>query len=125
MFNPNKNWVGFKKDDFDINIDLGENSDYQKITIGFLQNQHNRSFLPTRITFLKSDDSRRYDEFHTENIPTSQEDSTVKRVDITQEIPNYNNRYLRIIGKNISNCPSWHKNAGQPAYIFVDEIILE
>jgi hypothetical protein len=34
-------------------------------------------------------------------------------------------RYLKVSAKNIGICPSWHKGAGEKAWIFADEIVVE
>lgn len=34
-------------------------------------------------------------------------------------------RYLHVSLKNIGFCPSWHAGAGNKAWLFVDEIIVE
>jgi hexosaminidase len=34
-------------------------------------------------------------------------------------------RYVRVIAKNIGACPAWHPGAGEKAWIFADEIVIE
>jgi hypothetical protein len=36
-----------------------------------------------------------------------------------------NTRYLKIHAKNMGQCPPWHPGAGDKAWIFCDEIIVE
>ena len=33
-------------------------------------------------------------------------------------------RYLRVVAKNKALCPMWHPGAGNPAWIFCDEITI-
>jgi len=33
-------------------------------------------------------------------------------------------RYLKVDAKNVGKCPSWHKGAGGPAFVFVDEVVV-
>lgn len=32
---------------------------------------------------------------------------------------------LRITAKSLKKCPEWHRGAGQPSWIFIDEIVVE
>jgi hypothetical protein len=34
-------------------------------------------------------------------------------------------RYVRVNAKGVKVCPQWHKGAGDKAWLFVDEIIIE
>ena len=36
-----------------------------------------------------------------------------------------NIRYIKIKAINIETCPDWHHGAGGPAWIFIDEIIID
>ena len=33
-------------------------------------------------------------------------------------------RYIKVVAKNKGQCPSWHPGAGNPAWIFCDEVIV-
>ncbi|RLD85329.1 MAG: hypothetical protein DRJ02_10595, partial [Bacteroidetes bacterium] len=45
--------------------------------------------------------------------------------DFVLRIPKQKIRYLRVIAKNRGVCPAWHTGAGEPAWIFADEIWVE
>jgi hexosaminidase len=34
-------------------------------------------------------------------------------------------RYLRIVGETLGKCPEGHKGAGNPCWLFVDEVYVE
>jgi hexosaminidase len=34
-------------------------------------------------------------------------------------------RFIKIYAKNKAFCPEWHKGAGEPAWIFVDEVWIK
>ena len=56
-------------------------------------------------------------------IPAGHQDVNVKM--FTTKVDSVKARYIRVIAKNIGQCPSWHPGAGQKAWIFADEIIIE
>ena len=33
-------------------------------------------------------------------------------------------QYLRVHAENVGQCPDWHGDAGDPAWLFVDEILV-
>jgi len=33
-------------------------------------------------------------------------------------------RYVRVVAANRRTCPAWHPGHGQPAWIFIDEIVV-
>jgi hexosaminidase len=36
-----------------------------------------------------------------------------------------NVRYIRVLAKNRGSCPDWHPGAGNPAWLFIDEVVVE
>ena len=42
----------------------------------------------------------------------------------TLEVPETTGRFFKIIVRNPKVLPAWHDGAGQPSWIFIDEIIL-
>ena len=34
-------------------------------------------------------------------------------------------RYIKMVAKKIDACPDWHVGAGEPGWIFCDEIVIE
>ena len=34
-------------------------------------------------------------------------------------------RYIKVVARNVGVCPSWHSGAGDKAWLFVDEIIVQ
>ena len=39
--------------------------------------------------------------------------------------PRTNARYVKMVAKSIGTCPEWHVGAGQKAWIFCDELVIE
>jgi hypothetical protein len=34
-------------------------------------------------------------------------------------------RFIKVIAKNIGQCPDWHVGKGGKAWLFIDEIVVE
>ena len=79
--------------------------------------------MPTKVIFETSKDGKnftRLGEIITQTDP-KEWDSIVEdyEVNTSEEA-----QYIRIIAKNTGICPPWHKGAGNKAWIFADEIVI-
>jgi hexosaminidase len=41
------------------------------------------------------------------------------------DFDNVSGRYVQVHAKNIKTIPKWHEGAGQKAWIFADEVVIE
>ena len=62
------------------------------------------------------------DEIDKNEIPTYHGKKSIKT--FKTEKLNTNARYIRVVAKNRSVCPEWHKNAGKEAWLFLDEVLI-
>jgi sialate O-acetylesterase len=117
-------WQGFKKDDLEVTIDLGDTIRISSIGSGYLQNTGSWVFLPRRVKYSLSRDSQNY----TPVAPAVNvvPDSTVGpfRKEFTVTIPGVTARYIKIRAENVKVCPDWHSGRGEDAWLFVDEIVV-
>ena len=51
--------------------------------------------------------------------------SKVNDIQVFETNVSTNARYVRVLAKNYGDAPYWHHAAGQPSWIFSDEIIIE
>jgi alpha-L-fucosidase len=117
-------WLGFNGDDVVLTLDLGGIRSIKKITAGFLQEQGAWIFLPSEVKFFVSGDGVNWTSAGELKKPIEQTERVVVK-DLTCVIGNAKSRFVRIAAKNIGVCPSWHPGAGDKAWLFVDEVIVE
>lgn len=119
-------WLGYH-DDLDVIIDLGEERNISKITVGFLQDTRAWIYYPRFVDFKYSVDGKEFNDieriYYRNSIPRKEvavdNISSIFNIDIKI-------RYIRIFAKNEEVCPSWSIMAGEgPAFMFVDEITVE
>jgi len=121
----NGEWQGFEGADMEAVIDLTKPTTIKNLSAGFLNDPNVWIFLPSEVVFSVSDDGTNFKRVAdiVNDIPTTNSEQMIKRfsakVDITSA------RYLKILAKNIGTCPPWHKGAGNKAWIFADEVIIE
>lgn len=117
-------WLGFQGKDLDATIDLLQPTEIQKVSF-------NTNVLPgdwimgaAGVTVKVSDDGKTFREVASLTMPAPKEsyDSSLQPQEITFEPVKA--RYVEVIIKS-SKLPAWHGGAGNPAYIFVDEINIQ
>lgn len=121
----NGEWQGFEGNDLEAVIDLTKPTPLKNLSIGFLNDPNVWIFLPSEVVFSISEDGKNFKRVAdiVNDIPNSNIEQMIKKfsakVDVTSA------RYLKVFAKNISICPPWHKGAGEKAWIFADEVVIE
>lgn len=118
-------WQGYHGHDMEILIDMGSNQSIGKVAASFLQDQRSWIFMPEEVEFQVS---RRPFDFRTiaimrNPIPDNYADPVIH--EFTKEGIRESGRYLKVVARNRGTCPPWHAGAGEKAWIFADEIIVE
>jgi predicted alpha-1,2-mannosidase len=116
------NWQGYYGPDLDVVIDYGQLKTVSATGIGFLQDENSWIFMPEYVTFKGSVDGKKYFELGTVNNIISPKESGSVIKDFTIDNIKQPFRYLKITAKSPGMCPDWHKGAGNPCWIFTDEI---
>jgi hexosaminidase len=118
-------WQSFEGDDLEVVIDLGEILTINKISVGFLQAINSWIFFPESVVYELSNNGKIFEAigFIKNDIPTNKGGVILK--DFTLELPETKARFIKIKAKNIGTCPDWHRGAGDKAWLFSDEIIVE
>jgi arylsulfatase A-like enzyme len=116
-------WHGFNGTDMVALIDLGEEKTLQSVTVGALQRQVDWVFLPNWIRVEVSDDGKNYHNMGRKETPEVTD--ILQVVDIKLSLENVNARFLKVTARNFGIIPPGHSGEGNPAWLFVDEIMVE
>lgn len=118
-------WQGYEKNDLEAVIDLGTSKEITEASLGCLHDIRVWIFFPQRVEFSFSDDGTTFrDAVVVENDVSPQDTRTLIK-QFRKKVSNIQARYVRVRAKNIGVCPDWHAGAGQKAWLFVDEIVIE
>ena len=117
-------WQGYHGVDLVATIDLGSRQKVNRLAGSFLQEQGSWIFMPKEVEFFVSDDGKNFRSVGrvTNQVALDEEDSVIQELAVR---PRCETRYVKMAAKNIGTCPDWHPGAGQPAWIFCDEFIIE
>ncbi|MFA7228994.1 MAG: chitobiase/beta-hexosaminidase C-terminal domain-containing protein, partial [Melioribacteraceae bacterium] len=121
----NGEWQGFEGNDLEAVIDLTRSTSIKKLSIGFLNDPNVWIFLPREVIFSISQDGENFKRVADilNDIPSTSTDNMIKK--FSAEVDVTSARYLKVTAKNIGVCPAWHKGAGEKAWIFADEVVIE
>ncbi|MCD4681968.1 MAG: glycoside hydrolase family 92 protein, partial [Bacteroidales bacterium] len=117
-------WQGYHGVDVNAIVDLGSIQLIGKIETGFLQDVGSWIFMPNEVQYYVSKDGINF-----QHIGTIKNDVSHRMLGVN--IKNFTlnfatkARYIKVVAKNQGVCPDWHLGDGQPAWIFVDEIVIE
>ena len=124
--NPNDSrWQGFQTGNLDLTIDFGRRMEVSTISLRALKSQDRKIFLPNKVTFEISNDGQRFVEIYRKPLFHARSEE----IEIMPYEFSFRNsrktRFVRIQAENVGNCPDWHEDAGDPAWLLVDEIVIE
>ena len=105
-------------------IDLGRVQRVTRVGAGFLQDVGSWILMPRQIEFEISTDGQTFRPAVTIPVDVPEKDYGVIIKDFDGSWQG-EARYVRVRARSYGKLPSWHPGSGGPAWIFVDEIIVE
>ncbi len=119
-----KHWQGFKKNDFDVTIDLGEVAEISSVAVDFFQHLAATSvMLPVQVQIMISEDGKNYKTVLDKKYETIKDyKPVIKKTEAT--FPKQKVEYIHIIAKNRGVLPDWHIRKNTDAWLFVDEVMI-
>ncbi len=117
-------WLGFRGKDLDAVIDLRKREKVSQITVYTLHNSASWIMAPQEATVEISNDGQHYVPFG--NVVVGKPNGGARQiVRIEAQGLKKSGRYLRIKVKNYGPLPEGHSGAGEAAWLFVSEIVVE
>ena len=117
-------WQGYQGQDFEAIVDLGEVKPVKQISAGFLQDASPWIMMPREVIFSVSTDGENFVLVGTvkSDIPENQMEPTIKdfTVNVDTKV-----RFVKVFAKAFGPLPSWHESAGEPSWLFIDEITIK
>ncbi len=119
------NWLGFEGNDMIAVIDLKNVEKIHSIETGFLQENYSWIFLPRQVDFFVSVDGKNFKKVKTvkNTIPDKKEGVFIEP--FNAGFPPVEARFVKVYARSIKTCPQWHPGAGNPSWIFCDEVVVK
>ena len=117
-------WQGYHGVDLVATVDLSEVQEISRLAGSFLQDQKSWIFMPKQVEFFVSNDGKNFKSVGVMNNTISQEtdEPVLHEFSLNKKL---SARYVKMVAKKIDACPDWHVGAGEPGWIFCDEIVIE
>lgn len=120
-------FLGFKGTDLNATIDLGSEMDISKVTVHVLEQNGSWIYLPSQIEVIFIPNIE-YTDADLTNFPSTKRPIDPVAEKGTKTISVENNlkcRYIKVKVKNYGIIPAGNPGAGNPAWLFVDEIEVQ
>ena len=128
------NWVAYKGKHIDFILDLGAVMAIKSVEMDFLNVQAQANWhqliLPKFVTYAISQDGVNYSDpiqINNPHNPNPAENPEIVKLPFLSFKTNYKNskaRYLKVHAESELKMPNWHINAGKPAILYADEIVV-
>ena len=117
-------WQGYYGVDLIATVDLGVSKRLNRLAGSFLQEIYSWIWMPTEVEYFVSDDGRNFRSVGKvkNDVPVDADGAFVQEMEVR---PRCNARYVKMVAKTIGTCPEGHVGAGQKAWIFCDELVIE
>ncbi len=119
-------WQGFFGDDAEITMqNPNSNQPFSHISMNFYRYINSWIFPPESVSLSVSDDGENFQEMMRFSFKDEEKHVRGKSI-LAADFPliDITAKYLRVNIKNIGKVPHWHEASGEPAWIFIDEIVV-
>ena len=118
-------WQAWSATNMEVVIDLQQATEIHSISVGSLQNIGSWIFFPKKMEFFTSTDGIKFQkvaETVNEVDPLSGE---IQLKDFSAKFDAVTASFVKVVARNLDKAPKGHMGAGQAAWLFVDEIVVE
>ena len=116
-------WVGFFGKNLNTTIDLGAVKTVNHISFGSLEDVGSWILYPTKFTvYTANTKNGPFEKAGSIDISRKGEGGESELKKISLDLSGTKARFFQIVIKNHDKLPEWHPSAGNPAWLFVDEI---
>jgi len=116
-------WKGYAGVGLDATIDLGKPTDVSRLSAAFLRNIQGGIYLPPTVEYAVSDDGKEFRVVATVK-PVCPNNDAIAIGKAEASLTNVRGRYVRLRAANAGTIPAGQPGAGTPAWLFVDEIMV-
>ena len=118
-------WQGFHGTDGNLVLNLEKSREVSGFTIRFLQDISVWIFLPVQLTISLSEDGLNYHQMVvlSHDVPLNRRGAMIREFKATFNTSKA--RFVKVEAKSLGKCPEWHSGAGQPCWIFLDEVVID
>lgn len=114
------------KEAFDVIVELDNSRTYTSMTLGTFIEREDDVFGPSKISITASKNGTDYYPVAEQSFESAGPKGPERcAADYTLTFAETSAKYFRIKAEPLMSIPAWHKRKGQPAYLYIDEVIIK
>lgn len=117
-------WIGLYNENFEATVDLKSIQEVAEVVINTFVSPNDWIFGPKQFNVFLSNDGVHFTSVYSKEIATALQADNAKILDLKATFESQKARYIKITAPIFEKIPQWHYAAGQPTFLFVDEIIV-
>ena len=115
-------WLGWSGQDFEGTIDFQKTEIFNSVSFYYFNMPQSWIYPPSEVALWVSDDGVNFKNIETQrNLPIA--DEGAQRV--LFKVKNLQAKFIKIVAKHYGTIPKGYEGAGSPAWLFVDEVVVE
>lgn len=118
-------WLGFYNQNFEAVVDLQQPQKITQVKLNTYISPKDWIFGPKEWSVLVSKDGQNYKEVYRQSFVTADANGTTFILPLKADFKRTTAQYVKIVAPIVTKIPEGHAGAGQPTFIFVDEIQVE
>jgi mono/diheme cytochrome c family protein len=118
-------WLGFEGYNSVATLDLGEEKAFSRVSVGAYEDTGAWIFFPKGLRISVSTDGVRFRQLTETQYPVATGPTQPSARLFVAEVPQTSARYVKVETLSVRKNPDWHPGAGNPCWVFIDEIVLE
>ncbi len=116
-----ENWIGWWGPDMEAVVDFGKQESFSKVSVDFFNGEGSWIYLPKSVEVFTSDDGVNFTSVQTMSGEVVKSAGGV----VVMNIDDRKARYLKVFARNAGKIPDGKQGAGNNAWLFADEIVVE
>lgn len=118
-------WIGFNRGSMEVVIDLGSEKEITSVGFNTCVEKGSWIFDTRGVVVSTSCDGENYTVVHEVELPAMTEEQPNQIYKHNYTFDPVTARYVRVMALSERSIPEWHQGKGYPAFLFVDEIMVD
>ena len=117
-------WIGFRQNSLEALLFFKRPVMMQSVVLNVMRQIESYIFPPVAVEIWGGTKKNKLRLLGSVEPPATRKDAERAMMKVEVKFKTENISYLKIVAKNLKKLPDWHPGKGEPAWVFIDEILL-
>lgn len=118
-------WQAVQGQNMEVVIDLQAETTISSVQLQWYHYQQAWIFRPKQLKVLVSNDGKKWKSVATQSLGAAGANDAQSIEGTTLHFKKKTTRYIKVLAENSGPCPAWHAAAGEPSWLFLDEVMVK